>query len=378
MPSKLRMPLLSGALVCVLLAQGCSSFDLKKDIPWPLGDVDDPKAPTKVVAVWTDTVLTRVGRPSQRGFGGRLMFYNSADDAPVKVDGTLIVYAFDEEGRKSADFKPDRKYVFTREQFPAHYSKSKIGHSYSVWVPWDEVGGPMRQISLIVRFTPVAGSVVVSEQARQMLPGIPPQEEGPAPSQARQAPLRPVGHSAVRPVSYDAEAADRPEEDQQRAEGGQNEARQKKTTTTIDVPPRFGQGTPVATPRAGTIPAQGGRRDSAARTALSPLGEPARQASQARQPVPPRELPPSQTPARPAVRSLLGGPRAPGGPVAPRALDRAPFEPRPAGSQSRPQTRPGWAKASQYGSISPAASPALTSNLVVIPLPLSRPPTFSR
>ena len=69
--------------------------------------------------------------------------------------------------------KPDRKYVFTKDQLPSHYSKSKLGHSYSVWLPWDETGGPQKEVSLIARFTPEKGGVVVGEQTKQILPGKP-------------------------------------------------------------------------------------------------------------------------------------------------------------------------------------------------------------
>ena len=73
-------------------------------------------------------------------------------DEPIKVDGTLTVYVFDETNRDPNNVRPDRKYVFTKEQFPSHYSKSKFGHSYSVWIPWDEAGGEQKEISMIVRF----------------------------------------------------------------------------------------------------------------------------------------------------------------------------------------------------------------------------------
>lgn len=360
MPSKLRIPLLPGALVCILAAQGCSQFDLTKDIPWPMGDADNPKAPTKVVAIWTETVLTQVGQPSKRGFGGRLMFYNNHEDKPVKVDGTLVVYAFDEEGRKPTDVKPDRKYVFPREQFPAHYSKSKIGHSYSVWVPWDEVGGPTKEMSLIVRFTPVKGSVVVGEQTKHVLSGLPRQEEGPTTSQARQAQVRHSARGPVHPASYQTEAtADRPEDADRQADDAANQPRQKKMiTTTIDVPSRFGLGTPVATPRPAATAAQGARRGSTAR--LSPVNRPAAvlQEPQPRRAQTPGGRSRTQTLAQRPARSSHVGPRALGEPIAPRALDRAPFQPHPAGSLSRPQTRPGWAQPSQYGSTSEETSTA--------------------
>jgi len=152
-------------------------FDLRRNIPWRIGDAPSPKTPTKIVAIWTDAVLHQPGKPPTRGFGGRLMFYGPDESSPIKVDGTLIVYAFDEEGRSPTDVKPDRKYVFPPDQFARHYSKSKLGHSYSVWIPWDEVGGPRKEISLIARFIPKNGAAIVSGQSRQILPGVPPAEE---------------------------------------------------------------------------------------------------------------------------------------------------------------------------------------------------------
>ncbi len=152
-------------------------FDLRRNIPWRIGEVVPPKTPTKIVAIWTDAVLHQPGRPPTRGFGGRLMFYGPDESNPIKVDGTLVVYAFDEEGRSPTDVKPDRKYVFPPDQFARHYSKSKLGHSYSIWIPWDEVGGPRKEISLIARFIPKNGAAIVSGQSRQILPGVAPAEE---------------------------------------------------------------------------------------------------------------------------------------------------------------------------------------------------------
>ena len=40
--------------------------------------------------------MTQPGAKPQRGFGGRIMFYESEDKKPILVDGQLVVYAFDE------------------------------------------------------------------------------------------------------------------------------------------------------------------------------------------------------------------------------------------------------------------------------------------
>jgi hypothetical protein len=142
--------------------------------PWPFHKDDPVGKPDKVVAVWTDAVATVAGQLPVRGFGGRLMFYEGANDMPVRVDGTLIVYIFDETNRDPNNSKPDCKYVFTSEQLPKHYSKSKLGHSYSVWVPWDQAGGLQKHFTLVVRFEPKNGAPVIGEQCKEMLPGLAP------------------------------------------------------------------------------------------------------------------------------------------------------------------------------------------------------------
>jgi len=192
-----------GALVCLAglawlgTAAGCARLDLASRLPWP-GRDNKPAIPSQMSVIWTDTTLNQPGRPSVRGFGGRVMFYGKAGGPPVKVDGRVTVYAFDETDAKSGS-APQKKYVFEPAQLPAHYSESKLGHSYSFWLPWDEVGGPPRQISLMVRFEPVGGPAVVSENSRQLLPGI-----GEAPESARIAsrPNARQNAGAIRQTSY--------------------------------------------------------------------------------------------------------------------------------------------------------------------------------
>jgi hypothetical protein len=143
------------------------------DNTWPFRDKDKPQegTPVRMVGAWTDTVMTQGGQKPQRGFGGRLMFYDKDGKKPILVDGQLVVYAFDEAGRDPTDNKPTRRYVFPAEQMPIHMSKSEFGASYSFWLPWDEVGGPKTEVSLICRFEPKGGAVVTGEQTKHLLQG---------------------------------------------------------------------------------------------------------------------------------------------------------------------------------------------------------------
>ena len=150
---------------------GCAPLNIAKHLPWP-GRDSESEIPGKMTVVWTDTSLNQPGRPAVRGFGGRIMFYGKDEKKPVKVNGRLTVYAFDESETPDANAAPKKKYVFNADQLPQHYSESKLGHSYSVWLPWDEIGGPTRKIGLIVRFEPTDGPAIASDNSHQLLPGI--------------------------------------------------------------------------------------------------------------------------------------------------------------------------------------------------------------
>lgn len=196
------------------------------DNTWPFRDKDKPQQgiPVRMVGAWTDTVMTQGAQKPQRGFGGRLMFYDKEGKKPILVDGQLVVYAFDEAGRDPTNNKPTRRYVFPADQMPIHMSKSELGTSYSFWLPWDEAGGPKTEVSLICRFEPKGGAVVTGEQTKHLLQGPelppgaiagankPPKVPEGVPSKAPRKTLeeiqanRALEHQAQQ-ISYDAPAA---------------------------------------------------------------------------------------------------------------------------------------------------------------------------
>ncbi len=163
----------TGILLLLLLTTvGCSKFDLRENFPWKTSS-DEPQIPGRITALWSHTILEQPGRRGIRGFGGRLMFHDREGGSPVVVDGDIVVYAFDDtDGPKS---HPEKKFVFTSSDLPSHHSESRLGHSYSLWLPWDEVGGPPRKVSLVVRFTPAGSGTIMSESAQVLLPGIDPE-----------------------------------------------------------------------------------------------------------------------------------------------------------------------------------------------------------
>lgn len=196
-------------------------------------DKDEPRSgePERVVATWVDSVRQQPGKPAERGFGGRIYFYDRGPD-PITIDGRLVVYAFDEDGRDPTDHKPTRRYVFPPAQVVQHMSASEIGPSYSVWLPWGAADGVATHVSLIARFEPTqGGGLVVSDQAKQWLPG----QGVSSPDADRQMLADTKPASGVRQAAFN----ERPSKASTRPHAASaDEPKRRMSTTTISLPRR--------------------------------------------------------------------------------------------------------------------------------------------
>ena len=167
------------AVAMVALLSGCRLSNRLTESAWPLDKATQPQTPASVAAIWSDTVMYTAGKPPTRGFGGRLYFYDARRDA-IKVDGQLVVYVYDDDNPNPGD-KPAKRYIFSPEELSNHHAGSELGPSYNVWIPWDVVGGPTKQLSLVPFFLPTEGGMIAGEHTRHRLPGTEQQVENAQP-----------------------------------------------------------------------------------------------------------------------------------------------------------------------------------------------------
>lgn len=166
-------PFAIGLLACFgMLITGCSSFTTNPTEWFSQADVAEVEIPDRILPIWTDTVLHQPGQKGVRGFGGRIYFYEGGDEKPVAVDGNITVYAFDGDFKADDPSKPLKKYIVTAEQLKDLQSTTKLGVSYNIWIPWEEVGGASRKLTLIARFDGTLGGTVISDSSTKLLPGI--------------------------------------------------------------------------------------------------------------------------------------------------------------------------------------------------------------
>ncbi len=174
--SKLLLSLISGSL-CVVALTGCKSEGVswtKAKDPFAKKDANkvvEPKlaVPERMVVIWKDAVYEHPAMEATRGIGGRVYFYDGEDN-PIKVDGEIVVYGFDDtSGGGKAE--ADKKFVFKQESLAGHYNATALGPSYSIWLPWDKKGSKELSVSLIPVFRDASGKVVRSGQTVCVLPG---------------------------------------------------------------------------------------------------------------------------------------------------------------------------------------------------------------
>jgi hypothetical protein len=214
-------------------------FSMDKGMPWHKDKDQKPGTPVRLVDSWTDTVLHREGQPSERGFGGRIHFYDADGGDPILTEGNLVVYAFDETDRDPIDNRPTKRYVFPAEEFARHMSDSSLGPSYSFWLPWDQVGGEQKEISLICRFEPKSGTLVIGEQTRQRLPGRLVVDQ----PKMRHHPILDAGVMPAHSAAADGSSSTLAGYEQPISGNtlGASEPSQQMTTTSIALPARFGK-----------------------------------------------------------------------------------------------------------------------------------------
>ncbi|MGB0598088.1 MAG: hypothetical protein ACPGLY_15485 [Rubripirellula sp.] len=162
---------------CTTLSnQSKESNSLLDRLPW--GQKEEEVVPypnpVKVASAWTADTLVQTNRTPTRGFGGRVFFYDEKS-RPVPVEGTLIVHGFDDSASSAKEAV--KRYEFTPEQLTRHFSQTDLGASYSIWIPWDAIGGEQKRISLVTSFKTSEGRMVQGIPATMVLPGASAQTE---------------------------------------------------------------------------------------------------------------------------------------------------------------------------------------------------------
>ncbi len=160
--------LLAGVLAGVL--SGCATLHL----PWDKNRVPQATAQNpvvRIVCLWEQAEGRDPDGLPCRGFAGQILFLANRNAMPVQSQGDVRIYLFDDVGNPEEQSLPLRQFDFSSEAWQIHLTKSAIGPSYSVFVPYVRRGQTNAQCSLRVRLTPENGPVIFSDVASLPLRG---------------------------------------------------------------------------------------------------------------------------------------------------------------------------------------------------------------
>jgi len=164
---------LAAALMAISFAPGCASLQVSNlsSFTFAKNQTADAKHPAmNILTMWQAAEGPgRNGVPT-RGFLGQILFFGM-DPAPLAVDGKVRIYLFDDHGTVQEQSRPIHEFDFDNKAWAAHLQASRVGPTYTVFLPYPRDDFHEAKCSLRLRFTPMAGTTLYSDPMTVLLPG---------------------------------------------------------------------------------------------------------------------------------------------------------------------------------------------------------------
>jgi|GEM_PF-1304573 len=168
----------------ILFTTGCSSRNLLdssllgdsfsssiKDFQKKLFQKKKNRIPVRCDVRWEAAKGPKLNGQPGRGFRGWVNFFAPGSPEPVKVDGDVRIYVFDDQGTIEEQAKPIHQFDFNAVTWNAYLYKKEIGPTYGLFVPYTRPNNLEAKVSLMIRLKPKIGSVIYSDMVTIHLPG---------------------------------------------------------------------------------------------------------------------------------------------------------------------------------------------------------------
>lgn len=198
-----------GLGLCGLLAMtasGCSGVPLLKWGKHEIPAATEANPAVRVIGIWEPSEGQGLEGVPSRGFAGQILFFTRGSNSPVRVDGDVRIYLFDDQGTPEEQAKPIHQFDFKDKAWTVHLQNGTLGPSYHVFIPYTRRHPYQCRCSLRVRLTPESGAPVFSDTVQITLPGPARGDEKPkhplAPELASKPPEEfgaSVEHRTIRP-----------------------------------------------------------------------------------------------------------------------------------------------------------------------------------
>lgn len=196
-----RITLLTLLIVSFAAAPGCTTLNLSG--LWPGQEiVEDSRHPvTEVMCLWEPAEGTGLDGLPTRGFAGQILFFtsNKMEPSPLKVDGDVRIFVFDDEGPRGDKTQPIHQFDFPGAAWNAFKASTNFGTTYQLFIPYTKPGARHAECEIRVRYTPEGGRPVFSRPCTVTLTGV---QRGKGTARTSRGP-RGAGDSMIQQASYE-------------------------------------------------------------------------------------------------------------------------------------------------------------------------------
>lgn len=152
------------------LLAGCSTLDL--DIAnFGRQPADQTAQVTEVVCLWEAAEGVGLDGLPSRGFAGQMLFFTHGQAEPVRVNGDVRIYVFDDHGTLEEQARPLHEFNFPAEVWNTYLRTTNLGPAYQMFIPYTRKGGRLADCALRVRMTGDNRLPLYSKLANVTLPG---------------------------------------------------------------------------------------------------------------------------------------------------------------------------------------------------------------
>lgn len=156
-------------LACLPLFAGCTTLDF--NLADFRRDVDQTAGVADVVCLWEAAEGVGLDGLPTRGFAGQVLFFVKGHAEPVKVNGDVRIYVFDDQGTTEEQSRPLHEFNFPADAWNTYLAQTNLGKAYQIFIPYTRKGGMRANCAIRVRITPPDRKPVYSKLANVAVPG---------------------------------------------------------------------------------------------------------------------------------------------------------------------------------------------------------------
>lgn len=164
-------------IVTATSAAGCAGTELLSRHWHKLPRASEDNPVVRILCIWEPAEGTGLDGLPTRGFAGQIFFFTAGSPVPVKVDGDVRVYLFDDYGSPDEQAKPIHQFDFLGDAWTIHLHKGALGPSYHVFIPYVRKHPYRANCGLRVRLKPQSGPALFSDTVHVTLPGPTPDDD---------------------------------------------------------------------------------------------------------------------------------------------------------------------------------------------------------